>query len=352
MVRACLKCRRSTLLLLWWGLICGIPRRGEGFCPLQEVPRITVGSRRHDLQFEKCSVSSSKNVRTSSRSIHGRGPIFSSRDAWESFENNLPADFDSDDLNYDEDDLQDDDIKDLESANQNPLMEEYVKWKDALEKCVLTLDKKQKSLQTELEKAENVEETVKRAELITSNMYLFTPGVRTATVNDWNQNGKEVELTLNESYGSASEEADALFQQARKLKRGSQIVRPLLAEIDDAKQSLEEIQIDFDATVNPDGSVNENVLRLVQDRLLRSSKKTGFREPPMDSSDYGSSNKSSSSNTNNPNQQKAKPAIGTPASNLRKFTSPGGCVVIVGRNRRGNEYLTFNIARGDDIWMQ
>jgi predicted ribosome quality control (RQC) complex YloA/Tae2 family protein len=49
---------------------------------------------------------------------------------------------------------------------------------------------------------------------------------------------------------------------------------------------------------------------------------------------------------------KAKPALGTPASNIRKFTSPSGCTVLVGRNRRGNDYLTFSIAKGNDIWMQ
>jgi predicted ribosome quality control (RQC) complex YloA/Tae2 family protein len=34
------------------------------------------------------------------------------------------------------------------------------------------------------------------------------------------------------------------------------------------------------------------------------------------------------------------------------LTSPAGCTIVVGRNRRGNEYLTFNMARGNDIWLQ
>lgn len=256
---------------------------------------------------------------------------------------------------FQEDTVEDDEEEDLTS--KNPLFLEYTQWKEAMEKCVRALNKKQKSLQSELEKAENVEETVRRAELITSNMYLFTPGVRTATVSNWNRDGAEEELTLGKAYSSASEEADALFQQARKLKRGSEIVRPLLAEIDQAKETLDEIEGDFTAALTPDGTVNENVLRLVQDRLQKSSKKTGFREPSFDSSGVSSKNKNgnagrstNSKQSNNP--QKRKPAVGTPASNLRKFTSPGGCVVIVGRNRKGNEYLTFNIAREEDVWMQ
>lgn len=231
-------------------------------------------------------------------------------------------------------------------TDQNPLVDEYYRWKEALAQCVAALQKKQRSLQAELEKADKVEETVQRAELITSNMYLFPPGVRTATLTDWNQDGAEVECTLNDAYDSASAEADALFQQARKLKRGSKIVGPLLADIDAAQESLDEIQLDLEAALSDD-TVNENILRLVQDRLLRSVKNTGFRVPTDTHTKEGGKKQQSSNG-----KRRAKAAVGTPASNLRKLTSPGGCNVIVGRNRKGNEYLTFNIARGDDIWMQ
>lgn len=269
-----------------------------------------------------------------------------SNDFWESEEDDSFPEFDSDDLSdlSDDGDHIDEDEDYFES--DGPLSLEYQQWKEALEKCASGLDKKQRSLRSELEKAERVEDTVQRAELITSNMYLFTPGVRTATVNDWNRDGAEVELTLDEAYASASAEADALFQQVRKLKRGTQIVRPFLEEAEEAKDILSGIQSDFVAALLPDGTVNENVLRLLQDRLLRTSTKTGFRQPLDSDSTEGKKTGQSLS------RRRGKPAVGSPASNLRKFTSPGGCVVIVGRNRRGNEYLTFNIARAEDVWMQ
>jgi len=273
--------------------------------------------------------------------------ISSSGDSWES-EEDSSTEFGAD---YFLSDFVDDESQTIESqldsAIDDSLILEYQRWKEALEKCATGLDKKQKSLQSELEKAQSMEDTIQRAELITSNMYLFTHGVRTAAVNDWNRDGIEAELTLDEVYDSASAEADALFQQARKLKRGSQIVRPMLEEIDEAQKILSEIEMDFLVAYTPDGTVNENVLRLVQDQLLRTSKMTGFREP-VDSVDCSKENK----NEKTQNQRQSKPVLGSPASNVRKFTSPGGCVVIVGRNRRGNEYLTFSIARGEDIWMQ
>ena len=266
-----------------------------------------------------------------------------SRDAWETDSD------DDDDPEFDSSEEKDKD-PDNDNGTDDPRLSDYMQWKDALEACRKALDKKQKSLQTELEKAERVEETIQRAELITSNMYLFTPGVRSATVNDWNNDGAPVELVLNKAYDSASAEADALFQQARKVKRGSQIVRPLLDEIDNAQQILTDIQMDFDAVLQFDGSVNENILRLLQERLGKSAKTTGFRVPSIGTD--ASQPRAKKGSTLQNNQRKRKPPVGTPASNLRKFQSPGGCVVLVGRNRQGNEYLTFNLARGEDVWMQ
>ena len=35
----------------------------------------------------------------------------------------------------------------------------------------------------------------------------------------------------------------------------------------------------------------------------------------------------------------------------RTFRSPNGLVVLVGRNQRDNEYISFHAARGKDIWF-
>jgi len=228
----------------------------------------------------------------------------------------------------------------------DPLLDEYYQWMDAVNKALASLKKKHRSLQNELNKAEKVEETVARAQLLTTYIYMFSPDVTSVVVQDWENDGKEIQLTLDPAYGSASEEADALFQRARKLKRGSKVVSDLLEETSQALNTLQEIQTDLDAALLDDGkSVDENLLHLVQDRLLRTSRMTKFAAP-KDGETTALSAKQDG------NRKQRKPEIGTPASNLRKLTSPGGCTVLVGRNRRGNEYLSLNIAKGNDIWMQ
>jgi hypothetical protein len=242
---------------------------------------------------------------------------------------------------WDEPDLEET-VNNEDETVSSPLMEEYQIWSTALKKAIKALGKKRNSLQLEYDKAQGVEDTVARAQLLVSNLYLFTPGVKTATVQDWENDGLDVELTLNLKYDSSNAEADALFAQARKLKRGSQIVKELLEETADAWELLQEAQTDLESAC-VENEVEQGRLALVQDRLERSSRTTKFQIPSPP--EQGSKSRTKS------NRQPSKPDIGSPQSNIRKLMSPGGCIVLVGRNRRGNENLSLSIARGNDIWM-
>jgi predicted ribosome quality control (RQC) complex YloA/Tae2 family protein len=243
---------------------------------------------------------------------------------------------------WDEPDLEETVNNEEDETVSSPLMEEYQIWSGALQNTIKALGKKRNSLQSEYDKAQGVEDTVARAQLLVSNLYLFTPGVKTATVQDWENDCVDVELTLNLKYDSANAEADALFAQARKLKRASQIVKELLEETADAWDLLQEAQIDLESAC-VENEVEQGRLALVQDRLERSSRTTNFQIPSP--SEQGSKSRTKS------NRQPSKPNIGSPQSNIRKLMSPGGCIVLVGRNRRGNENLSLSIARGNDIWM-
>ncbi|KAG7366386.1 fibronectin-binding protein [Nitzschia inconspicua] len=225
------------------------------------------------------------------------------------------------------------------------LLAEYQQWSQALDQAVTALQKKRKSLQLELTKAQGAEKTMARAQLLVSNLYLFQDAsIKKATVMDW-ENDVEVELELSNKYESASAEADALFAQARKLKRGSQVVADLLEETVSAGEILEGAQKDLHSAYDND-LVDEGRFALVKDRLIRTSHTTKFQVPrKVDNS--GRSDKGNQSN----NRRERKPELGTPASNIRKIKSPGGCTIYVGRNRRGNEYISLTLARGNDIWM-
>ena len=248
-------------------------------------------------------------------------------------------------------DIDNDEGTDDGEDESSELLQEYEAWTKALDQAIQTLEKKRNSLQLELEKAQGAEKTAARAQLLVSHLYLFTPGVKSATVQDWEHDGRELELTLDPQYNSASEEADALFEKVRKLKRGSQVVSDLLNDTSKSWQLLQEARKDLSSAVSKNDStilVDEGRFGLVQDRLQRYSGQTGFQIPDLNN-DVSMRPRSSPSIRQAPSRRKQ--GIGSPASNIRKLTSPSGCTVLVGRNKRGNEYLSLTVARGNDVWM-
>lgn len=267
-----------------------------------------------------------------------------SRLSWEE-ENDSPHNInDMYEENNNNDSLQDESAVPSESTL---LFLNHQQWTISVQTAIHQLEKKSKSLQSELEKAESLEATVTRAQLITNNLYLFnSPSIKKMTVQDWENDGREVELMLDPSYDSAVAEADALFQQARKLKRGSAVVQTLMEETTRALEILQDAQMDLKAAHLEDDKINEDMFLLVQDRLLRSAKTTNFSPPQTNELNSQQHTTRSASN------KIRKPELGTPASNIRKIISPySGCTILVGRNRRGNEYLSFKEARQNDIWL-
>jgi predicted ribosome quality control (RQC) complex YloA/Tae2 family protein len=240
----------------------------------------------------------------------------------------------------------DDNVDNLEEEDgdedeDDQLMQEFSAWSAALDKALNAMERKHTSLRSELKKAEDVEKTVTRAQLIVSNLYLFTkPSIKTAIIQDWENDGREVELILDPQYDSASAEADALFAQARKLKRGSRVIGDLLQETENLLESLRDAEKDLNACLSGD-EVDEDNFRLIQNRLQRTSSKTKFCAPSEDAGQNSGGKKSSTT--------KHRRSIAETC--VRRLKSPGGCIVWVGRNRRGNEYLSFQVARGNDIWM-
>jgi hypothetical protein len=223
----------------------------------------------------------------------------------------------------------------------DPLLQEGFRWKVAVDKCLLDCEKTLRSLNRELEKTESIESVVKRAQLLTSNLYLFSPGVTSVTVQDWENEGQDVVLELDPSYSSAAEEADEQFQKARKLKRGSLRVRALIEEKLLIFQSIQKLQTDLDKVLTND-PVDEYMLRFHQDQLMGLRAKSGFEPPAV---------ATQTTRVRRVFQAKQKPAIGSPASNVRKLTTPAGSLIFIGRNRRGNEYLSMTKAKPNDLWM-
>jgi predicted ribosome quality control (RQC) complex YloA/Tae2 family protein len=166
---------------------------------------------------------------------------------------------------------------------------------ESVQSALKNINKKTTSLQRELEKAQSLEDTMWRANLIVSNLYQLPPGTTSIEVQDWENDGKVVELVLNtKEYSSAQDESDALFALARKMKRGSNVVAELLKESLDAEECLKDGLCLLTKSANAQNEavsfeeisesmqIDEGELVLIQEKLERTSKKTGFKSPNLD----------------------------------------------------------------------
>ena len=205
------------------------------------------------------------------------------------------------------------------------------------------LTKKKASLENELSKAQSLEATMNRANLIVSNLYKLPPGTVEAEVEDWENDGVYIKLVLNtKEYGTFQEESDALFAAVRKMKRGSAVVEELLAQTTDAEEILNDSLIDLQSMENSE-QLDEGTMILIQERLERTSKTTGWKPPKNNmQDDSGVRSKQRKNTTQKSNKSKSNP---------REFTSPSGHKVLVGRNRRDNESICFQLSKPTDIWM-
>ena len=258
------------------------------------------------------------------------------------------ATYDSDD-NYNDDESDNDSESQANDGESIGSLSHSSLLLDALKKAVQSaldrLSKKTASLERELAKARSLEETVKRANLIVSNLYRLPPGTASAEVDYWENGGEILQLVLNtKEYDSAQEESDALFAIARKMKRGSKVVEELIQSSLDGEQVLKEAMLELDAlAILDDTNSDERTLLSIQERLERSSKKTGFQSPNVDESTEKAHGRNKASNTVNDKVGKGP--------NPRKLLSPSGHRVLVGRNRRDNEAICFQLSKPTDIWM-
>jgi predicted ribosome quality control (RQC) complex YloA/Tae2 family protein len=261
------------------------------------------------------------------------------------FESNID-DEDDEDLDDDEDfDDEDEDIDYSETTSQPSHTQRlYEALSKSITSALTSLNKKKASLENELAKAQQLETTMNRANLIVSNLYRLLPGTTDAEVEDWENDGKIVKLELNtKEYATFQEESEALFAAARKMKRGSAVVEELLAKTVEGGEALNDAQIDLQSMEND--VLDEGIMILIQERLKRTEKETGWKAPKIED-DSGEQQSKPRRNTTQKSQgnKRGKP-------NPRELVSPSGHKVLVGRNRRDNEAICFALSKPTDIWM-
>ncbi len=192
---------------------------------------------------------------------------------------------------------------------------------DLIRAVTAALDKlylKKQRLSEDLLQAQNSENLRLYGELLTANLHLVKPGMRQIELISY-YDGQPVTIPLDVRL-SPAKNAQLYFKKYGKSKTAVREKQVQLAENDREIEYLRSVLAYLEET---DSYAEAEALRaeLVESGYLRPRKVPGgYRE------------------------KKERPAP-------RRYTLPSGLEVLVGRNNRENDYLTFKLAGSRDLWL-
>ncbi len=192
---------------------------------------------------------------------------------------------------------------------------------DLIKSVNAQLDKmylKKKRLSEDLLRAENSEDLRLFGELLTANLHLVAPGAKSVEVTNY-YDGSKVSIPLDVKL-SPSKNAQRYFKKYGKAKTAIKEKQIQLAENDEEIKYLESV-LSFLENTEDVAEIESLRAELVETGYVRRRKQAGgFKE------------------------KKYKPAP-------YRYTLSNGMGVLVGRNNKENDYLTFKLAGNKDLWL-
>ncbi len=176
-----------------------------------------------------------------------------------------------------------------------------------------------------LTESTGADEYRKNADLLMAYLHEWQPGMKSIELIDF-ETGSPVKIKL-EPEKNAIQNAQFLYKRHQKLKRAKLAVDPLLAEVRAEIDYLEQVessifQLQTDSDIDPRELLQ--TLLEIKEELIN----TGYLPTP------DRSTKSELAET--------KPHV---------LTTPSGFELLIGRNNRQNDLLTFKIATDYDLWF-
>ena len=161
----------------------------------------------------------------------------------------------------------------------------------------------------------------RRGELLLSHLGDVPPHAESVTLTDWE--GNTLEIALDPRL-SPSHNADRYFRKYRKAKADPESIRRSIAELENAIEELAEQRDLLEAIDDPE--TFEEAVRDVEEWLASEGVGRGASAP----------------------KGKGREKKGLPPHLVYERD---GLTILVGLSARGNRFVTFKQARGDDLWL-
>jgi predicted ribosome quality control (RQC) complex YloA/Tae2 family protein len=206
--------------------------------------------------------------------------------------------------------------------------QEFVQLRHQLSQKLNTLLKKLRikaeDFENRLHQSDQADEYRDRADLLMAYLHDWQPGMRSITLADF-QTGQPVEISLDPEK-NAVQNAQAFYKRHQKLKRSRNAIMPLLEEVQSEIHYLEQIEVAIAQLEQYQTPDDLEALTEIRDELVQQN----YMADP---------------------DQRYRDRSAATSTNFLQYRSPSGFEILIGRNNRQNDQLTFRIAGDYDLWF-
>ena len=175
-----------------------------------------------------------------------------------------------------------------------------------------------------LDQSDRADQSKQQADLLMANLHHWQPGMNPITLADF-ETEQPVTIPLNPEK-NAVQNAQALYKRHQKLKRTRAATEPLLNAVQDEINYLEQVEAAIEQFNDYQTSEDLEALEEIREELIQ--------QTYMEGSDY-----------------RRESSKDDAASHPYQFKTPSGFELLVGRNNRQNDRLTFRQANDYDLWF-
>jgi predicted ribosome quality control (RQC) complex YloA/Tae2 family protein len=161
-----------------------------------------------------------------------------------------------------------------------------------------------------------------QADLLMASLQHWEPGMKSISLPDF-ETEKPVIISLNPEK-NAVQNAQALYKKHQKLKRARIAVEPLLAAVQEEIDYLEQVEVALSVLETYRNTQDLQTLAEIREELIQ--------QKYLDVPDYRSTDKNA-------------------AIEFHRYQTPSGFELLIGRNNRQNDQLTFRTANDYDLWF-
>ncbi|MBW4626878.1 MAG: NFACT family protein [Brasilonema octagenarum HA4186-MV1] len=175
-----------------------------------------------------------------------------------------------------------------------------------------------------LQQSEKADEYRQNADLLMAHLHEWQVGMTEIVIPDF-ETSEPVKIALQPDK-NAVQNAQNLYKQHQKLKRARIAVEPLLAEVNAEIEYLEQVEAAISQIENYNTAEDLQALEEIREELIQ--------QRYFEDSEY-----------------RRRSPTEAASINFYHYRTPSGFEVLIGRNNRQNDQLSFRVANDYDLWF-